>query len=230
VSQRKCLAPGAGHTYGDRVHRGRGRPGGGIHLAPALSASAHIWSGGATEQDGPRKEMGTGQVRNLHAFPRWKVLGSTRPLTAATGDYVMSLGFLPIGDQSTPDHADVRYRLSELIEMLDLQQMAAAMELEKMLKDSHDDVFQEVRRYAELLTQLDPANCNAAQEIGEVVLRLSYARTPRERLDALTNEARRLKKAVAEARRQGCVRTLSAAVAIASIGMAGIWVATYLLA
>jgi len=144
--------------------------------------------------------------------------------------YDMSMGFLPIRHQSMPDRANAQHSLSELIEMLEVQHLAEALELEKMLKDSRDNVFKDVRRYAELLAQLDPANCNATQEIGEVVLRLSYGSTPQERLDTLTNEARRLTKAVAEVRRQRRVRTLSAAVAIASICMAGVWAATYLLA
>jgi hypothetical protein len=90
----------------------------------------------------------------------------------------MSIGFLPIGDQSMLDHADAQHCLSELSEMLEVQRLAEALEREKMLKGSHDDVFQEVRRYAQVLGELDPAHFNPVQAVGQVVLRLSYARTP----------------------------------------------------
>src|SRR5262245_31166876 len=130
-----------------------------------------------------------------------------------------SIGFIPRTDQIAADQEDAWPCVNSLLEMLEAHQLAGVLDLAKLVQGSHDDVLKEVKRDAELLAQLDPANFSAAQEIGEVVLRLTSVATIQERLDTLTNEARRLKKAVAEARHQRRDRVVSAIVTVAGIGI-----------
>jgi hypothetical protein len=92
------------------------------------------------------------------------------------------------------------------------RQLAEALAVDQMLKDAHDAVFKEVRRYADQLAHLDPANHNAAQEVGHVAVMLCNAETPQERLDTLTHEAQRLMLAVANAKRERRITWIISAV------------------
>jgi hypothetical protein len=113
----------------------------------------------------------------------------------------MAIGFIP-RDQDDEENDAIKEELHTLKEMWDARQLAEALVADQMLKDAHEVLFQQVRRYADQLEILDPETHNAAQEVSKVVLVLSYAETAQERLNALTNEAGRLMLAVAEVKRQ----------------------------
>jgi hypothetical protein len=113
----------------------------------------------------------------------------------------MAIGFIP-HDRDDKEIDCVEDELHTLRKMWDVRQLAEVLVADQMLKDSHDDLFDQVRRYADQLEDLDPDAHNAAHEVGKVVLALSYAETAQERLDSLTREAGRLMLAVAEAKRQ----------------------------
>jgi hypothetical protein len=70
------------------------------------------------------------------------------------------------------------------------------------LRDAYLSLFKDVHKYAMLLELLDPHSRSAEQEIAHVVLALSDAETGHDRLDTLLSEVDRLKRAVAEAKRQ----------------------------
>jgi hypothetical protein len=111
------------------------------------------------------------------------------------------IGFIP-RDRENEDARDaVDDELDALRKVWHARQLAEAIEADQILKEAHEALFKQVRRYADRLELIDPDGYNAAEEIGKVVLTLSYAENAQERLDALTSEARRLMLAVAEAKR-----------------------------
>jgi hypothetical protein len=69
-----------------------------------------------------------------------------------------------------------------------------------MIEAYCEALLKQVRRYAEQLECLNPLNHNADQEVGNVVLALSYDESAQECLDTLLSETGRLMLAVAEAR------------------------------
>ena len=77
-----------------------------------------------------------------------------------------------------------------------------------MIEAYCEALLKQVRRYAEQLECLDPLKHNADQEVGNVVLALSYDESAQECLDTLLSETGRLMLAVAEAR---CGRSKGAA-------------------
>ncbi len=111
------------------------------------------------------------------------------------------IGFVP-RDQDDEENDTIEGELHALTEMRDARQLADALVADQMLKDAHEVLFQQVRRYADQLETLDPETHNAPQEVSKVVLALSYAETAQERLNALTGEAGRLMFVVSEAGRQ----------------------------
>jgi hypothetical protein len=66
--------------------------------------------------------------------------------------------------------------------------------------NAHQSLIRDVDKYCEQLELLDPDGHSAAQTKAEVRLRLNKAGSIRERLEILTNEAQRLKRAVAAKR------------------------------
>ena len=86
--------------------------------------------------------------------------------------------------------------------MWNASRLAEALETDRLLRDTHEDLFEQVRIYADQVEALDSDAHNAAQEVSRVVLALSYAETAQERLDILKCEARRLMLAVGEAKRR----------------------------
>jgi hypothetical protein len=112
-----------------------------------------------------------------------------------------AIGFIPRG-QENEENDGIEDELHTLREIWDARQLAEALEIDQMLKDSHEALFEQVRLYADQLERLDPDAYNVAQEVSEVVLTLSCAETAQERLDALASEAGRLMLAVGEAKRR----------------------------
>jgi hypothetical protein len=113
----------------------------------------------------------------------------------------MAFGFIPRQDQEG-EQSLCRDELSETGVRWAARQLAEALERDMMIKRAEKAVFKQARRYAVQLEKLDPGGHNAAQEVGNVVLALSYAETAQERLEVLAREARRLMLAVTEAKRQ----------------------------
>jgi hypothetical protein len=104
----------------------------------------------------------------------------------------MGIGFIPRAENHDVDVEGMtseRWRAEQGIEVL------VNMTIEGCLT-----LLKQVRRYAEQLECLDPLNHNAEQEVGKIVLALSYDESWQERLDTLTGETRRLMLAVAEIR------------------------------
>jgi hypothetical protein len=70
---------------------------------------------------------------------------------------------------------------------------------DEVLECLYEELFEQVRQYAAQLERVDPASYNAVQEVSKVMLAISRAVTPQERLQMLTGEAGRLMIKVAEA-------------------------------
>jgi hypothetical protein len=111
----------------------------------------------------------------------------------------MPIGFIPSND----NHVHASRELCPACEQWFAQQVAEACERNAALKDAYRAVLEEVRKYAAQLELFDGQPCSAEQEMAAVAIRLSYAETGQDCLDALIAEARRLKQVVAEAKRQG---------------------------
>jgi len=111
------------------------------------------------------------------------------------------IGFIPRDHELAENDGDAD-EIHTLMEMWNVRQLAEALETDQMLRDSREDLFEQVCTYADQLENLDPDNHNAAQEIGKAVVTLSYAETAQDRLDALIFEAQRLMLAIAEVKRQ----------------------------
>ena len=116
-----------------------------------------------------------------------------------------TFGFIP-RMQDDEENDAIEDELHTLREMWDARQLAQALVADQMLKDFDQSLFEQVRTYARQLEALDPDSHSAAEEIGNVALALSCAESPRERLDALTVEAGRLKLALAEIKHQRAKR------------------------
>ena len=110
----------------------------------------------------------------------------------------MTFGFVPRRDQ---EHVETRDELTVATERWQAWQLSEALALNMMLSAAHDALLKQVRRYARQLAKLDPDNHNAAQDVGKIVLALSYAETVQQRLDVLAKQADRLMLAVCEAKR-----------------------------
>jgi hypothetical protein len=78
--------------------------------------------------------------------------------------------------------------------------------LNTMLTNSCEALHGQVRAYAAQLEMMDPSNYNAEQEIAKLVLQLINGGAGEYHLHVLTQEARRLMLAVAEAKRQRLLR------------------------
>jgi len=103
----------------------------------------------------------------------------------------MPLGFIPRDEND--DHGRASDKPEEV-------HMPITAEFSRMLA-ACEALHRQIQKYAYVLEFLDPLNRNADEEVGNVVLALSYADTPQEYLEALTIEARRLMRAVAGANR-----------------------------
>jgi len=77
---------------------------------------------------------------------------------------------------------------------------------DEVLERLHEQLFDQVQRYAAQLERVDPAAYNAIQEVSKVMSALSRAVTPQEHLQALTGEAKRLMLEVAEAKSDRRIR------------------------
>jgi hypothetical protein len=105
-----------------------------------------------------------------------------------TQDLIMPLGFISRDDD---EHRAGASDKSREIQTAEFSRILAVCE----------GLHRQIQKYAYVLEFLDPLNRNADEEVGNVVLALSYADTPQEYLEALTSEARRLMRAVAGANR-----------------------------
>jgi hypothetical protein len=103
----------------------------------------------------------------------------------------MSIGFIPSNDNDMGEHTQLNAASNEWLAW----QVAEAW-------NAHEALFREVDRYCEHLELLDPDRNSAAQAKAEVRLRMSRAATIHERMEILTNEAQRLRREVAKAKRQ----------------------------
>ena len=110
----------------------------------------------------------------------------------------MSFGFIPSNDNGMREHAELSAVSNEWLAW----QAAEAW-------NAHQTLVTEVDRYCEHLELLDPDRNSAAQAKAEVRLRMSKAANIHERLEILTNEAQRLRREVAEAKRQWAVNMRS---------------------
>jgi hypothetical protein len=99
----------------------------------------------------------------------------------------MSIGFIPTNDNDV----DLGAAGNEWVAW----QVAEAW-------NAHQALFSEVVKYCEYLELLDPDCHSAAQAKAEVKLRMREAATIHDRLEMLTNEAQRLRREVAEAKRR----------------------------
>jgi hypothetical protein len=110
----------------------------------------------------------------------------------------MSIGFIPSNDNDVQEPTASTTGSNEWL----ASQVALDWELHVAMHAAYQRLFRAVQQCCLQLAEIDPDDHSAELEEAEVVLRLNCLETLHERLEVLTEEARRLRCTIAEAQRR----------------------------